>query len=76
MYQIDAQIAPGSSGGPLIDAHSGKVIGINALLLNEGNAIGFSIPMYSMMELLNGWATEPMSEREVEDVYDTYDGFG
>lgn len=76
MYQIDAQIAPGSSGGPLIDAHTGKVIGINALLLNEGNAIGFSIPMYSMIDLLNGWATQPMSEGEVEDVYDTYDGFG
>ncbi|MBX0313274.1 S1C family serine protease [Planococcus glaciei] len=72
MYQIDAQIAPGSSGGPLIDASTGKVIGINALLLNEGNAIGFSIPMYSMTELLQGWATEPMSENEVEDVYDTY----
>lgn len=72
MYQIDAQIAPGSSGGPLIDAITGKVIGINALLLNEGNAIGFSIPMYSMTELLQGWAAQPMSENEVEDVYDTY----
>ncbi|MGK7376416.1 trypsin-like peptidase domain-containing protein [Planococcus sp. 1R117A] len=76
MYQIDAQIAPGSSGGPLIDAVTGKVIGINSLLLNDGNAIGFSIPMYSMNELLKDWASEPMTEREVEEVYDTYDGFG
>lgn len=56
IYQIDAQIAPGSSGGPLIDAESGRVIGINSLLYNDGNAIGFSIPLYSVTDSLDTWA--------------------
>lgn len=58
IYQIDAQIAPGSSGGPLIDAKSGKVIGINSLLYNDSNAIGFSIPLYSVVDSLDAWAQQ------------------
>lgn len=56
IYQIDAQIAPGSSGGPLIDAASGRVIGINSLGYNDDNAFGFSIPLYSVVDTLDGWA--------------------
>lgn len=58
IYQIDAQIAPGSSGGPLIDAESGRVIGINSLLYNDGNAIGFSIPLHSVTDSLDAWAKQ------------------
>lgn len=58
IYQIDAQIAPGSSGGPLIDAKSGRIIGINSLGYTEGNAFGFSIPFYSVMDSLEAWANE------------------
>lgn len=52
IYQIDAALAPGSSGGPLLDAGTGKVIGINSLLFPEGDSIGFSIPLYSMYDQL------------------------
>ena len=45
LYQIDAQIDQGSSGGPLIDAKTGKVIGINSLSFKENDVFGFSIPM-------------------------------
>lgn len=58
IYQIDAQIAPGSSGGPLVDAQSGNVIGINSLGLTDGNSFGFSIPLHSVVDTLNGWAGE------------------
>lgn len=78
VYQIDAQVAPGSSGGPLIDAETGKVIGINSLLYNEGNAIGFSIPFYSIYDSLVGWIRNPMSASAVASVfgiYETYDYF-
>ena len=78
IYQVDVQIAPGSSGGPLLDAETGKVIGINSLLYNGGNPIGFSIPLYSIHDSLMGWIKNPMSASAVASVfgvYETYDYF-
>ena len=56
VYQVDAQIDQGSSGGPLLDAKTGKVIGINSLLYTKNNSFAFSIPMHSMIDLLDSWA--------------------
>ena len=75
VYQIDAQIAPGSSGGPLVDAETGKVIGINSLLYNDGNAIGFSIPLHSIHDSLMSWVNEPMSAAAVASVFGVYDSY-
>ncbi|EGA88924.1 protease Do-like 1 [Planococcus donghaensis MPA1U2] len=75
IYQIDAKIAPGSSGGPLVDATTGKVIGINSLVIEEGDSIGFSIPLYSMHEQLSQWVTNPMTAEEVAAVFNVYDDF-
>lgn len=75
IYQIDAQIAPGSSGGPLIDAKTGKVIGINSLLFMDGSEIGFSIPMHSMVDLVTGWANSPMTAEQVAAIFPAYDDF-
>ncbi|MDN7241691.1 trypsin-like peptidase domain-containing protein [Planococcus sp. N028] len=75
VYQVDVQIAPGSSGGPLIDAESGKVIGINSLLYNDGNAIGFSIPMHSVTNTLKDWANSPMTSGEVAALFGVYDDY-
>ncbi|MGO1057679.1 trypsin-like peptidase domain-containing protein [Planococcus sp. FY231025] len=76
LYQIDVQMALGSSGGPLIDAASGKVIGINSLLLIESNGIGFAIPMYTMQDLLLQWATTPMTDAEIQEVFNSAEAFG
>jgi serine protease Do len=75
IYQIDAPIAPGSSGGPLVDAGTGKVIGINSLVMEEGDSIGFSIPMYSMHGMLTEWVNNPMSAEEVTAKFHLYDDF-
>ncbi len=74
LYQIDVQMALGSSGGPLIDAATGKVIGINSLLLVESDGMGFSIPMHTVDSQLAEWATNPMSEEQVQEVFDVYSG--
>lgn len=75
IYQIDAPIAQGSSGGPLLDASTGKVIGINSLVMLEGDPIGFSIPLYSMHSELTQWAESPMKPEEVAEKYHVYDDF-
>lgn len=76
LYQIDVQMALGSSGGPLIDATTGKVIGINSLLLVESDGMGFSIPMHTVDTQLAEWAANPMDEQQVQEVFDAYDGSG
>ncbi|GKV69304.1 hypothetical protein NCCP2716_18020 [Sporosarcina sp. NCCP-2716] len=75
IYQIDAQIDQGSSGGPLLDAKTGKVIGINSLLYKENNTFGFSIPMHSVLSLINQWAASPMSETAVASLFGVYDSY-
>ncbi|GFN33253.1 S1C family serine protease [Paenibacillus xylaniclasticus] len=61
MYQISAPIAPGNSGGPLVDRESGAVIGINSAGAEQGS-IGFSIPLDQVMELVEGWSASPMEQ--------------
>ncbi|WP_458413463.1 S1C family serine protease [Schinkia sp. CFF1] len=61
VYQISAPIAPGNSGGPLINKTSGEVLGINAAGTNEGT-IGFSIPFTNIIGLVDGWSESPMEE--------------
>lgn len=43
--QTDAAINPGNSGGPLINIETGKVVGINDVMLRGANGLGFAIPI-------------------------------
>lgn len=59
LYQISAPIAPGNSGGPLVDQITGGVLGINSAGLDEGS-IGFSIPIANVLAMAEAWSNEPM----------------
>ncbi|MFS0725691.1 S1C family serine protease [Paenibacillus sp. 1P07SE] len=57
-YQISAPITQGNSGGPLVMQSTGKVIGINSAAADTGT-IGFSIPYYQVVHILEGWSANP-----------------
>jgi putative serine protease PepD len=73
--QTDAQINPGSSGGPLVDA-GGRVIGVNSAILTFGSSrnigLGFAIPINQAATIAdqlikNGRATYPVIGANVQD---------
>ncbi|MEE1130563.1 MAG: trypsin-like peptidase domain-containing protein, partial [Caryophanon sp.] len=67
VYQVDAQIDKGSSGGALVDVTTGNVIGINSLLYTSETSTNFSfaIPLYTMMPYFDEWIAQPMSRDAV-----------
>ncbi|WP_051459303.1 S1C family serine protease [Paenibacillus zanthoxyli] len=62
MYQISAPIAPGNSGGPLVSAETGNVLGINSASATDEAGIGFSIPISSVLKQAEAWSEHPMTK--------------
>jgi serine protease Do len=51
LFQTDAAINEGNSGGPLVNLN-GQVIGLNTAIAGDAQNIGFSIPMNDMTGLI------------------------
>lgn len=68
LYETDAGIARGSSGGPLVDAETGNLLAINSLMLDDGSGIGYAIPVYTVQDILDEWAENPISYEESQVV--------
>lgn len=54
VIQTDAAINPGNSGGPLLNS-KGEVIGINTAIAQEGQNIGFAIPVNVVKNLMENF---------------------
>ncbi len=52
MIQTDAPINPGNSGGPLLDS-SGRLIGMNTMILRGSTGIGFAVPSNTIQRIVN-----------------------
>lgn len=54
VIQTDAAINPGNSGGPLINS-KGEAIGVNTAISQEGQNIGFAIPINVVKDLIKNF---------------------
>jgi serine protease Do len=62
LFQTDAAINEGNSGGPLVDVN-GEVIGINTAIAGDAQNIGFAIPINDLKGLINGVLNKGKLER-------------
>ena len=60
LYEMTAQIEPGSSGGPLFSNKTGAVIGINSIVQTNNPSIGYAMPIH----LVTGLAAQYISEAD------------
>jgi len=81
LIQNTAPIAPGSSGGPLLDSH-GRVVGVTTSLLVDTPGVYFSIGVGTVKRLLKGsptmtqpfaGATEPDDARPSPNLSSTFE---
>ncbi len=51
--QIDGNLNPGNSGGPVVDS-KGKLVGVAVATLREGQGIGFIVPAQELGQMIQG----------------------
>ncbi len=61
LIQTDAAINPGNSGGPLFNM-KGEVVGINTMILAQGQNLGFAVPVNMVKDILPSLRTKGRPE--------------
>jgi hypothetical protein len=61
MVQTDAPVNPGNSGGPLLSADTGEVIGLVDLGATQANGIAFAVSAQVAQPLFSAWRTAPQA---------------
>ncbi|WP_217589608.1 trypsin-like peptidase domain-containing protein [Lentibacillus saliphilus] len=69
LYKMTADIAEGSSGGPLISGKTGEVFAINSAESIDDPSIGYSIPLYEVASLLDKWSKDPLEDDDILQRY-------
>lgn len=64
LFQTDAPLNPGNSGGPLI-SEDGKVIGINVAIVEQSQNVGFAIPVFYLQQLFSSMTSRPSGKRVI-----------
>lgn len=62
LFQTDAAINQGNSGGPLVNL-SGQVIGVNVAIADDAQSVGFAIPINDVKGLIESVKTTGRLER-------------
>ncbi len=62
VIQTDAAINPGNSGGPLLNS-AGQVIGVNVAVSQEGQNIGFALPINLVKDSISTFKSTGQFER-------------
>jgi serine protease Do len=62
VIQTDAAINPGNSGGPLFNSN-GEAIGVNVAVSQEGQSIGFALPINMVKDSIKNFKTTGEFER-------------
>ncbi|MGF6356192.1 serine protease Do [Paenibacillus sp. 4624] len=71
LYQISAPITYGNSGGPLINAETGEVLGINSTVVKQEGGLGFSIPITSVLKQVEQWSERSPDTKGAQTVRDS-----
>lgn len=70
LYQISAPITNGNSGGPLINAETGEVLGINSTVVKQEGGLGFSIPITSVLKQVQQWSERSSDGKSAQTIRD------